>query len=102
MNTPVDGFDTDMETFLGLYNGFENPQAVFTGKMGNSIASGWQPMAAHQVKVSLAPGEERRFNFVLRRSAAGGEVRRAQRHQQSPRKSPAGEADDRRADCRSV
>ena len=65
MNTPVDGFDTDMETFLGLYNGFENPQAVFTGKMGNSIASGWQPMAAHQVKVSLAPGEERRFNFVL-------------------------------------
>lgn len=33
--------------------------------MGNSIASGWQPMAAHQVKVSLAPGEERRFNFVL-------------------------------------
>ena len=65
VNTPVDGFDTDMETFLGLYNGFENPQAVFTGKMGNSIASGWQPMAAHQVKVSLAPGEERRFNFVL-------------------------------------
>ena len=47
------------------YDGFENPQAVFTGKMGNSIASGWQPMAAHQVKVSLAPGEERRFNFVL-------------------------------------
>ena len=65
VNTPVDGFDTDMETFLGLYNGFENPQAVFTGKMGNSIASGWQPMAAHQVKVSLAPGEARRFNFVL-------------------------------------
>ena len=65
VNTPVDGFDTDMETFLGLYNGFENPQAVMTGKMGNSIASGWQPMAAHQVKVSLAPGEERRFNFVL-------------------------------------
>ena len=29
------------------------------------LASGWQPMAAHQVKVSLAPGEERRFNFVL-------------------------------------
>ena len=65
VNTPVDGFDTDMETFLGLYNGFENPQAVMTGKMGNSIASGWQPMAAHQVKVALAPGEERRFNFVL-------------------------------------
>ena len=65
VNTPIDGFDTDMETFLGLYNGFENPQAVLTGKMGNSIASGWQPMAAHQIKVHLAAGEEKKFNFVL-------------------------------------
>ena len=23
VNLPVDGFDTDMETFLGLYNGFD-------------------------------------------------------------------------------
>ena len=65
VNTPIDGFDTDMETFLGLYNGFENPQAVLTGKMGNSIASGWQPMAAHQICVHLAAGEEKKFNFVL-------------------------------------
>ncbi len=65
VNQPLDGFDTDMETFLGLYNGFENPQSVLTGKMGNSVASGWQPMAAHQLKVHLAPGESRRFNFVL-------------------------------------
>ena len=65
VNTPIDGFDTDMETFLGLYNGFENPQAVLSGKMGNSLASGWQPMAAHQVKVCLEPGQEKKFNFVL-------------------------------------
>ena len=65
VNTPVDGFDTDMETFLGMYNGFENPQAVMTGKMGNSVASGWQPMAAHQIKVHLEKGEEKKFNFVL-------------------------------------
>ncbi len=65
VNAPIDGFDTDMETFLGLYNGFENPQAVLTGVMGNSVASGWQPMAAHQLKVALAPGEEKKFNFVL-------------------------------------
>ena len=57
VNTPIDGFDTDMETFLGMYNGFENPQAVLTGKMGNSVASGWQPMAAHQIKVHLEKGE---------------------------------------------
>ena len=65
VNTPIDGFDTDMETFLGLYNGFENPQAVMTGKMGNSVASGWQPMASHQIKVHLEKGEEKKFNFVL-------------------------------------
>ena len=65
VNTPVDGFDTDMETFLGMYNGFENPQAVMTGKMGNSVASGWQPMAAHQIRVHLEKGEEKKYNFVL-------------------------------------
>ena len=65
VNTPIDGFDTDMESFLGMYNGFENPQAVMTGKMSNSIASGWQPMASHQIRVHLEAGEERKFNFVL-------------------------------------
>ncbi len=65
VNKPVDGFDTDMGTFLGLYNGFDAPRSVVTGEMGNSVASGWQPMAAHQLKVTLAPGETQKFNFVL-------------------------------------
>jgi len=65
VNAPISGFDTDMETFLGLYNGFDAPQSVFTGEMGNSMASGWQPMAAHQVKVTLQPGESKKYNFVL-------------------------------------
>ncbi|MBE5804730.1 MAG: glycosyl transferase [Clostridiales bacterium] len=65
VNTPIDGFDTDMETFLGMYNGFDAPQSVLTGKMGNSVASGWQPMASHQIKVHLEAGESKKFNFVL-------------------------------------
>ena len=65
VNAPVDGFDTDMETFLGLYNGFDAPQAVLNGQMGNSIASGWQPIGAHQLKVHLEAGEEKKYNFVL-------------------------------------
>ena len=65
VNTPVDGFDTDMESFLGMYNGFDAPRAVMSGEMKNSVASGWQPMAAHQIRVSLEPGEERKYNFVL-------------------------------------
>ena len=65
VNAPISGFDTDMETFLGLYNDFDSPQSVFTGRMGNSIASGWQPIASHQIQVHLEAGEEKKFNFVL-------------------------------------
>ena len=32
VNAPIDGFDTDMEKFLGIYNGFEAPDSVLTGK----------------------------------------------------------------------
>ncbi|MBQ6716012.1 MAG: glycosyl transferase, partial [Clostridia bacterium] len=31
VNAPVSGFDTDMEKFLGIYNGFEAPNSVVTG-----------------------------------------------------------------------
>ena len=65
VNASIDGFDTDMETFLGLYNGFDAPQSVMNGKMGNSMASGWQPIGSHQVKVHLEPGESKKYNFVL-------------------------------------
>ena len=65
VNASIDGFDTDMETFLGLYNGFDAPQSVMNGKMGNSMASGWQPIGSHQIKVHLEPGESKKYNFVL-------------------------------------
>ena len=32
VNTPVQGFDTDRESFFGLYNGFDEPQVVAEGK----------------------------------------------------------------------
>jgi cellobiose phosphorylase len=31
-NTPVDGFDTDRESFIGLYNGFDCPKAFWPKK----------------------------------------------------------------------
>jgi hypothetical protein len=43
VNAKVAGFDTDRETFLGLYNGFSEPDVVARGKSGNSVASGWSP-----------------------------------------------------------
>ena len=65
VNAPLEGFDTDRETFLGLYKGFGDAEAVFEGKSRNSVASGWAPIASHHVKASLAPGEEKSFIFVL-------------------------------------
>ncbi len=65
VNAPVAGFDTDRESFLGLYNGFDTPQAVAEGKSRNSVAHGWSPVASHHLELHLAPGESRRMEFVL-------------------------------------
>jgi cellobiose phosphorylase len=65
VNVPATGFDTDRESFLGLWNGFGEPQAVVEGRSRNSVASGGAPIASHQLDVELAPGAERTFVFVL-------------------------------------
>ena len=65
VNTPAEGFDTDRESFIGLYNGFEAPQRVLAGSASDSIAHGWSPVASHCIAVTLAPGESRDFVFQL-------------------------------------
>ena len=65
VNAPVDGFDTDRETFIGLYNEFRDPQQVMDGTCGNSIAHGWSPIASHYIEVELAPGESKDYVFML-------------------------------------
>ncbi len=65
VNAKIDGFDTDRESFLGLYNGFDEPQVVNEGKPRNTVAHGWSPIASHYIEVTLAPGESRDFVFVL-------------------------------------
>lgn len=64
-NRNVDGFDTDMDVFNGLYGSASNPEAVLEGSCRNSIAHGWRPCGAHQLNVSLAPGEEYTVSFGL-------------------------------------
>lgn len=65
VNRRIDGFDTDREAFVGLYNGLHEPQAVIAGKATNSLASGWSPIGSHELKLSLAPGEEQSLIFIL-------------------------------------
>ncbi len=65
VNAPIDGFDTDRESFIGLYNGFDAPQNVVAGKASNSVAHGWSPIASHYFDITLAAGETRELTFVL-------------------------------------
>ena len=65
VNADIEGFDTDRDTFTGLYNGFDAPDAVMECRSRNSRAHGWSPAASHHLKVELGPGEEKQFIFVL-------------------------------------
>ncbi|MCI6919673.1 MAG: glycosyl transferase [Lachnospiraceae bacterium] len=65
VNAKIDGFDTIRDEFLGAYNGTDDPTAVKNGACTNSVASGWQPIASHQINIILNPGETRSFVFVL-------------------------------------
>ena len=52
----IAGFDTQREAFLGRYRGWDKPAAVESGQLTNSIAHGWSPIGADQVKFVLDPG----------------------------------------------
>jgi cellobiose phosphorylase len=65
VNTKIDGFDTDRESFIGLYNGFDRPDAVFEGKSHNSVAHGWSPIASHYIEINLEPKESKELVFIL-------------------------------------
>jgi cellobiose phosphorylase len=65
VNCDLDGFDTDRESFLGPYNGFDRPQRVVDGKAGDSLAMGWSPIASHCIEISLDPGADMELVFQL-------------------------------------
>ena len=65
VNNDIQGFDTDRESFVGLYNGFDSPDAVDKGTPGNTIAHGWSPIASHYLEIELQPGEQKDLVFML-------------------------------------
>ena len=65
VNAPIDGFDTIRDDFLGAYRSPANPEVVENGACTNSMASGWSPIASHQLNITLQPGETKTLVFVL-------------------------------------
>jgi len=61
----IAGFDTSRDAFVGVHNGLHDPRAVLAGRCSNSLAHGWNPIGAHQVDLSIKPGESEVFAFVL-------------------------------------
>ena len=65
VNEPTVGFDTSRDEFLGQFNGWDSPQVIAEGRMCDSVAHGWYPIAAERVRLTLQPGEERMLVFML-------------------------------------
>jgi cellobiose phosphorylase len=61
----VTGFDTQRESFLGPYRGWDRPIAVEIGRSADSIAHGWAPCGSHHVELTLGAGEARDVIFLL-------------------------------------
>lgn len=65
VNGPINSFETDRESFVGTYNGYDEPKAVLEGRCSNSRASGWSPIASHCLDVSIPAGKSREYIFGL-------------------------------------
>ena len=65
VNAPIAGFDTDRDSFLGRFRGWDRPLAVEQRDSFGSVASGWAPIAALRLEQTLAPGESKTLLFRL-------------------------------------
>jgi cellobiose phosphorylase len=61
----VSSFDTDRAKFLGPYRAYNNPLVVENGKCTNSIAVGDNACGVLQTDLTLNPGEEKHFVFIV-------------------------------------
>jgi cellobiose phosphorylase len=59
------GFETQRESFLGPYRGWENPRSVELDESSNSLRVGWSPVGVHHLRFTLTPGEKKRVIFLL-------------------------------------
>jgi len=65
VNSHCSHFESDRDRFLGRFNGYEQPAEVEQGQLGDYVASGWRPIAAHQIDLTLKPGESKKLVFIL-------------------------------------
>ncbi|MRS04611.1 N,N'-diacetylchitobiose phosphorylase, partial [bacterium] len=65
VGSPVTGYDTNREAFLGTYRGYHNPSVVENGKCSNSNTYGDNGCGSLQTEITLQPGECREVMILL-------------------------------------
>ena len=65
VNATLAGYDTDRDHFLGQFGSFAAPKAVLSGQTGDYLTHGGAPMAGLALDVTLEPGQEVSYVFVL-------------------------------------
>jgi len=65
VGSPLDGYDTSREAFLGTYRGYHNPLVVEQGHCTNSDAYGDNACGTLQTNLTLQPGETRELLVML-------------------------------------
>lgn len=58
-------FDTNIEAFVGVHNGYDRPLAVVEGRCSNYENRGGEPVAAMQIPMTLRPGQSRTVMFAV-------------------------------------
>lgn len=75
--SPVTGFDTSLQSFIGTYGSYKEPAAVVEGCCYNSEAFGDNACGTLQTDIELAPGESKEILVMLGIGAAEEEGKKA-------------------------
>lgn len=75
--SPVTGFDTSRQSFIGTYGSYKEPAAVGEGCCYNSEAFGDNACGTLQTDIELAPGESKEILVMLGIGAAEEEGKKA-------------------------
>ena len=63
--SPVQGYDADKESFIGLYQTLAHPQTLVTGKPGKRTGKWNDSIASLKKVITLNPGQEKKVDFLL-------------------------------------
>lgn len=77
VGSPVTGFDTSRQSFIGTYGSYKEPAAVVEGCCYNSEAFGDNACGTLQTDIELAPGESKEILVMLGIGAAEEEGKKA-------------------------